>query len=192
MNNEHLKLNRYLLRTVEHIHRVHKNMLTLTLKYRDRLELSEEDCRRLMHNVFNHDRSKFSTEQFQAYVELTEYYRQRKKLGNSDYDYPDGWRDKVDQAVEHHYSVENHHPEMFKPGDLGKWDRDNAIECVCDLQAMSQEFNEGSCRGYWEKVWLPKYRKKSGFYDDYNWAQIEGWMEQTIQCFEIDLSYSGE
>lgn len=184
---EPAKLDFYLTRTVEHIHRVQRNMLTLVTRHRGTLDLTVEDCRELMWNVMNHDRSKFSTGQFDGYIELTEYFRQRKVLGNGDYDYPVGVREHTNAAVANHYAVENHHPEMHPVGTLGKWTRHQAIECACDLQAMAEEYNEGSCRGFWKNVWLPRYRKQSGFFDDYNWQCIQAWMRQVIECFEKDM-----
>ena len=186
MSDTEFKLTNYFKRTLEHIHRVQKNMLSLVTTHRDRLKLSPNECRHLMYNVMNHDRSKFSIQQFAAYIELTEYYRQRKVLGNKDYDYAEGDRVYVDAAINDHYKVENHHPEMFEKGSLGKWGRENAIECACDLQAMAQEFDEGSCRGYWENVWLKKHYTR--FYDDYNWQQIQDWMREAIECLEGDLN----
>lgn len=179
------KLNRYFTRTTEHIHRVQNNMLTLVTRYAGELELSEEDCRAAMENVFKHDRSKFSVKQFRPYVELTEYYHQRKVNGNSSFDYAPGVREQVDAAVQNHYEVENHHPERFIKA-CGKYDKLEAIETVCDLQAMAQEFNEGSCRGYFEKIWKPKQSKH--FYDDFNWAEVVVWMNRTIECFENEIS----
>jgi len=185
------KLDRYFIRTLRHVHRVQNNMLILVTRYRDRLKLTPNECRKLMHNVMNHDRSKFSIEQFEPYIELTEYYHQKKVKGNMDYKYPNGVKGLVDLAIEHHHASENHHPEMFKRGDLGKWDRENAIECVCDLQAMAQEFGDDTCRKYYIDVWYPKYAKNSWFYDDYNWYEIEVWMNEAISCFENEAIFKG-
>jgi hypothetical protein len=132
-----------------------------------------------MYEVLKHDRSKFSPEQFEPYIELTEYYRRRRD--GEDYDYPAGVRAIVDKAVTDHYCRENHHPEKFE-GDLGKYSKLQAFETACDLQAMAQEFNEGTCRKYYEDVWKPRSAKY--FYDDYNWECVKGWMNQAIECFE--------
>ena len=113
----------YINRTVEHIHRVHKNMAYLVTECRDfsfshmgsLFDLgNNEQCRELMHQVFKHDRSKFSSKQFIPYIHLTEYYHQRKMLGNSEYEYPTKKiREFVEDAVNDHYFVENHHPESL-------------------------------------------------------------------------------
>lgn len=174
------KLNRYFNRTIEHIHRVHKNMLLLVTEYSSEMELSEDQSRQAMENILRHDVSKFSVVQFRPYVELTEFYHQRRVL-NETYEYPPGVKAEVDKAVQHHYENENHHPERFGNG-IGKYDKLEAIETACDLQAMAQEFNEGSCRKYFEKVWKPKQSKY--FYDDFNWVEVTHWMNVAITCFE--------
>lgn len=179
----HDKVNFYFVRTVEHIHRVQSNMLSLVTKHYERLALTDEQRREAMFNVMKHDRSKFSTAQFEPYIELTEYYRQKRYV-DKDYEYAPGVRGRVDAAVQNHYQVENHHAEKFASG-LGKYNQLEALEVVCDLQAMAQEFNEGSCRAYYENVWRGQHLQY--FYDDYNWACVEGWMKEAIACFEEDL-----
>lgn len=176
----------YFRRTVEHIHRVQKNALTLVnnFEFRKAVDFNDEDCRELMHRVMAHDRSKFSPEQFDGYVELTEYFRQRKTLGHPGYEYPEGARELADMAWEDHLKVENHHPERVKHDSLQKWDVYQAIECACDLQAMAQEYNEGSGRGFYEKVWKPKQTKLNSFYDDFNWLVVTTTMERAFDCFE--------
>lgn len=175
------QLNRYFTRTVEHIHRVQKNMVTIVTVFREVLELSDDECQHLMWSVMNHDRSKFSKKQFWPYVELTEYYHQRKVLNNPTYDYSSPIiRDAVEEAVLDHYMVENHHPERLQP--LQQMTKLELIEVVCDLQAMAQEFNEGSCRGYFENVWQKKQSKF--FTDDYYWESSKSLMLNVISCFE--------
>ena len=172
------KFNRYFTRTVEHIHRVQKNMVNLVTNHRESLSLSDEDCRLLMFNVMKHDQSKFNETQFLPYIELTEYYHRRKVLGE-DYDYPLGVKELVDIAVDDHYIQENHHLEK---GD--RKSRHDIIEIVCDLQAMAQEFGEGSCRGYWDNVWRKKYIGTTMVPDDFEWFSMLELMEKVVQCFE--------
>ena len=175
---------RYVRRTVEHIHRVQKNMVTVVTDFKEDLKLSDEQCRVLMYNVMKHDRSKFSSNQFKPYVHLTRYYHQRKVLGNTEYQYPtEKIKQQVNIAVQDHYVKENHHPERLAaegPPSTFKWFE--AIETVCDLQAMAQEFNEGSCRKYFEETWKPKQSKH--FHDDFNWSETNILMDKVITCFE--------
>ena len=177
------KFNRYFKRTVEHIHRVQNNAVFLVLKCRNDLELSAEECRAFIYDIMKHDQSKFSEKQFSPYIELTEYYHQKRNV-NPNYDYPVGIRELVDAAVTDHYCSENHHPERFK-GTIGKFSKLMALETVCDLQAMAQEFNEGTCRNYYENVW--KKKQSQFFYDDFNWEEVKHWMEKAVRCFELQV-----
>jgi len=172
------KETRHFNRTLEHIHRVHKNMFTLITKFSSELELDLEDCRRLAHNVLNHDISKFNTIQFEPYIELTEYYHQRKTLGNKGYEYPTKeLKATVKNAIENHYYKENHHAERYD-GDTLPMSELELIEVCCDLQAMAQEFKEGSCRGFYENVWRPKYHVP---------PEVDEFMDKVISCFEKEL-----
>lgn len=179
---EHNKLDYYINRTIEHIQRVQNNMVLLTTKYRKTLDLSQEDTRKLILIALRHDQSKFHQKQFIPYIELTEYYRQRKTLNNKDYKYPtEEIKQEVDQAVNHHYKVELHHPEGYVGDDIQLFTIFNALDTVCDLQAMAQEFNEGTCRNFYETVWKPKHRDK---FEKLQWEGITSIMDKAIQCFE--------
>lgn len=173
---------RYFTRTLEHIHRVQKCMVNLIVNYKDELGVNREECRMLMHNVTAHDQSKFSEEQFEPYIELTEFYHQKKVLKNEDYDYPEGMKEKVDKAVDAHYYSENHHPERIKHDLQFNFGMLEAIETVCDLQAMAQEFNEGTCRKFFEEIWVPKHAnhwlspEQAGYAMEY--------MDRVIKCVE--------
>lgn len=194
MRTEADKLNNYFNRTVEHIHRVHKNMLFVVTKCDDfkfssageLFSLGDiETKRQLMYAVFKHDRSKFSHRQFLPYVELTEFYHQRKVLGNKDYFYPTSTLvDQIDTAVADHYLQENHHPERAQ-GQAFKMPYTELVEVCCDLQAMAQEFNEGSCRGYFENVWCKK--QSMHFSDDFDWEITKDFMSGIIRLFEQQL-----
>jgi len=187
------KIDRYFTRTLEHIQRVQNNTLYLVINHKgfsfsaanEKFVLDEETCRELMYNVTKHDQSKFSTIQFKPYIESTEYYHQRNNLNNKDYDYPNSQvKFDVDMAVANHYNMENHHPEKYK-GLAKKMSFVELVETVCDLQAMAQEFNEGSCRGYFENVW--KKKQSENFYDDWDWEVVKEFMNQIINLFEKDI-----
>lgn len=174
MNKKELK---YFERTIKHIHRVQDNMFTLILKHYEELNLRAGDCRILAYNVLNHDRSKFSRKQFGAYIELNDYYR-IKRSTNPNHQYPsEDIKKAVSVAVSDHYEQENHHAESnaFNADYMSCFD---LIEVCCDLQAMAQEFNEGSCRGFWEEKWIPKYKVNE---------QSISLMDRVISCFEKDL-----
>lgn len=169
----------YHQRTIEHIHRVHNNMVILVVNFSKELALKMNDRRKLMHQVLNHDRSKYSIDQFIPYIALTKFYYERKKLGNKDYKYPHGMAERVDLAVDHHYVNENHHPERLA-GQFSMTKLE-AIETACDLQAMSDEFGEGSFRDFYDNVWKPK---QGGNFISDNFLEVTGWMEKCLQCFE--------
>lgn len=178
MSNEEEKLNRYFNRTLEHIHRVQKNMFLLITKYGEDLELSIDKKQTLALNVLRHDRSKFNSIQMIPYIELTEYYHQRKKLGNKSYEYPTPQiRKDVERAVENHYKCENHHAEKHK-GIAALMADNEIVEMICDLQAMAQEFNEGSCRGFFKNVWCNKYDVSN---------RVLALADLVITCFEKEL-----
>lgn len=137
-----------------------------------------------MFNVMKHDQSKFNEVQFLPYVELTEYYHQRKNLKNKEYEYPSPLiKTAVDAAVLDHYNQENHHVEK---GDFKS--KLEVIEIVCDLQAMAQEFDEGTCRGYFENIWKKKYQQK--IICDYEYFSLVDTMNLVIKCFEKDTNES--
>jgi hypothetical protein len=174
----------FIERTIEHIHRVHKNMVLLVTKYPAFLFLSGEDIRQLMGQILRHDKSKFSDIQYLPYVELTEFYRQRKNLNNKEYQYPSAEiEEQVNNAIEHHYFKENHHIE----NQNFVWGKFEALECACDLQAMAQEFNEGTARKYFEEKWMPKAKLLFGPFSE-KFAEISFWISQAIRCFEMELA----
>ena len=179
------KLNRYFKRTMEHIHRVHNNMVYLVTECADTLKLNQEDCRQCIWNVINHDRSKFNETQFLPYIELTEYYHQRKTLRNKKYEYPtEEIKKAVDEAVQDHYARENHHPEKYKNNNHS-FTKLECIEIICDLQAMAQEFKEGSCRKFFEEIWRPKHTNFQT--DDCIYWESLALMRIVIKCFERNI-----
>jgi hypothetical protein len=181
---------RFIYRTVKHIHRVQKNMVTLITKYDEDLGLTEEDCTELIRAVMKHDLSKFSPEQMNAYIELTDYYYRKKELGVKDHQYPNQEvKDRVNLAVIRHYAEENHHPNRLSMTSIHTeykgWTKLHSIECACDLQAMAQEFNEGSFRKYFFEKWQ---KDNSVFFpDDYRWSQVCSEIEKCLFCFEEEI-----
>jgi len=177
------KEKRYFTRTFEHINRVQQNMLHLITTWDKVLDLDLEDCRILAHNVRKHDQSKFSDEQFLPYIELTEYYHQKKTSTNKEYKYPEGVQPLVAIAVQDHYEKENHHAERVG-GNIAEFTRHEAIEVVCDLQAMAQEFGEGDCSKFFEEAWVPKYKETSNPTGEYYKRRVT-FMRKVIECFKI-------
>jgi len=151
-------------------------MLYLVTNHLNPLELSMDDATNLMHNVMNHDRSKFSINQFKPYVEITEYHYQ--KAQGTEHKYTDDIQKIVDKAINEHYLVENHHPQRLE-NSLSTMNKYELIEVICDLQAMANEFNKDSCRDYFIQTWVVKHKK---YFKDFNTVYM--FMIKVIECFE--------
>ncbi|MDT8448238.1 MAG: DUF5662 family protein [bacterium] len=128
-------------RTRLHIRRVHLALVTL------------EGFRGLEHAAlhrrgFDHDASKFEPEEQDAYIWLTEHHRQRGQ-GNP-YLYPSGIEPQVQEAILHHYSVNDHHPEFYAhPQEMPEL---ALVEMVCDWTAMAQEVNRTNSARVWAEA----------------------------------------
>lgn len=175
---------RFINRTMGHIHRVQNNIVTLVTKYSYELDLTDDNIRFLMFLCCNHDRSKFSRGQWDGYVALTEYFHQRKVLGNKDYEYPDSYiKAKAEYAITNHYKSETHHPEGLVPPVDG-WTICEALECASDLCAMAEEFGEeGSGYKYYNHTWK---EKSEPYFTPANFMEVRDWMTKAFQCFEIE------
>ena len=172
----------FIKRTISHIHAVQKNAEFLIVNFADFLQLDKEECRRFLWNVMMHDQSKFSAPQFDAYVELTDFFR--KKEYNKTHEYPsEKIRNDVNLAIQNHYEVENHHPEKYK-GLWGKFEKIEAYEMACDLQARATELGQKNCREYYEKTWLKKHMYDVP--DDANWEVVKGCMDRAIKCLKTN------
>lgn len=169
------KYNHYVSRTMAHIRNVQIYAAFIVVHCSGELKLSIDECAKLMYNVARHDATKFSKEQFDAYADFTWH----KKTGVP---LTDNQQKAFELAWQNHYQNETHHPERLK-GNAIKMSNVEVIEIVCDLQSMADEFGEGSCRSYYENIWLKNQSKN--FYDDYNWfEQIQRLMDKTISCLE--------
>lgn len=67
-------------------------------------------------------------------------------------------RDKLDMAISHHASTNDHHPEHWAGlGGIEKMPDDCVAEMVCDWRARSQEFGTG-LRDWIKNVAMDKYK----------------------------------
>ena len=165
----------YFTRTLEHIHRVHNNMLYLITECHKELDLTTDHRRMLMAQVLPHDISKFNSKQFQPYIDFSWSKKTGTKLDVKT-------QTKFDIAWKDHYTIENHHPE--------KDDNDTVyvphiIEIACDLQAMSQEFGEGTYKKYLEETWLNE--NKQYFLED-DFIYVTNQLYFILSLFEKQLS----
>jgi hypothetical protein len=133
------------VRTNAHIKRVQNN-LSFLIKHFPQFE--DE----LNEKAKTHDESKFSDKELIPYIYLTWGYKCR---GNGiKYNYPNGMGQKIDEAIQHHYDNNSHHPEFFP--DIKMMQHEDLIEMVCDSHAMSQEFG-GDTLEYIEKYQFKQF-----------------------------------
>jgi hypothetical protein len=147
-------------RTQDHIKRVSDNLHKI-------MKLNRFDNIDLARRAVLHDSLKYSGEEFMPYVYGTEMYR--CKNNNLHFEYPEGMKDKFDEASLHHILNSPHHPEYHNPSDVkinkddrdkssgfidaSKMDTNSIIEMVCDWTAMAQERDEdgGSAKSWADK-----------------------------------------
>ena len=92
---------------------------------------------KLIEESNKHDESKWSKEEYFAYVWLTSVY-------NLDYEYPSKELEEyVNETWKNHYKVNKHHPEYYisKYNDISKMTVLDLAHMVADWASMSQEFN---------------------------------------------------
>lgn len=114
--------------------------------------VSEEELdlaiRSIANEIVDHDKSKFSDEEFYAYRK--KYYPtagESKKL-ETDEVYADLVEQEYQKAWKHHFTTNDHHPKYWKVIN-GEFDKSNTptdmslgaiIHMICDWQAMSYKF----------------------------------------------------
>lgn len=132
----------YERRTTEHIERVRKNLHAIA----DATDYADE----LRQRAAVHDASKFSDAERLPYIWLSEYHRCRR--AEEPFAYPEGMKERVSAAIQHHVTNNRHHAEFH--ADPNHMTDADLIEMVCDWTAMAQEFgeNDGSTRVYAERT----------------------------------------
>lgn len=104
----------------------------------------------------NHDRSKFSPEEFQSFVSQT------VKLKNLTYG-SDEYRANLEEirpAIEHHYKHNRHHPKHFTNGIRGM-NLVDIVEMFCDWHASTLRQKDGDVQ-----KGIEIDQKRFGFSDD--------------------------
>ena len=132
----------YERRTREHIDRVGRCLLTV--------EQVTDYAGQLTERAKLHDVSKFDSVERVPYIWLTEFYR--CKRDGETFIFPDGMKQRVREAIDHHMANNRHHPEFH--ADPNHMTDVDLIEMVCDWTAMAQEFEQcgGSARGWADKT----------------------------------------
>ena len=167
----------FLDRTVGHIHRVQLWMLRIAVE--NPFKMPTDQRIELVYNATNHDHSKFSKKQAIPYLRFSASRRDNVQLDEEEQ------RD-IDVAYDHHIHTENHHPhyDLFKSSFL------EAIEIACDLQAMADEFGQGSGRVFFQEKW--KKNNSKYYYDDHNYYTTCDIIERCFDFFDGYLVTSSQ
>lgn len=159
----------FIERTLEHIAWVQNCAILLHNADEDILDFSE--WRRLKCRVLVHDHTKFDADILPAYSKYFYCIDNASKITSL-------LQAQFDMAWELHYTREKHHPEYFlRDGLTTEEIRIAAVECACDLQAMSCEFKQGSCREYWQTKWIPNHIRQCD-------TEVVAIMERAIKAFD--------
>jgi hypothetical protein len=89
-----------------------------------------------------HDNSKFSPEEFEAYEEA---FPGLQKYAYGTEEFKAELR-KIEPAIQHHYRVNDHHPEFHTDGIIGM-NLIQVIEMVCDWMAAAKRSQTGVLKG---------------------------------------------
>jgi cytidylate kinase len=122
----------------EHIQNVRNSYNDRKSKIQLVLGLSEGDMQELENRIKNHDNSKWSNDEFDAYRRHFHSVSDKEKE-DSEEDFKKAWK--------HHYTVNDHHPEYWKNTDMPNI---AIAELICDWEAMSRKFG-GNPLEYFEK-----------------------------------------
>ena len=93
----------------------------------------------LIKRAVEHDYSKFSPEEFDAFEEATPNL---KNLVYGSEEYRASLR-KIKPAIQHHYQVNRHHPEYFGEAGINGMTLIDLLEMVCDWIAATQRVKDG-------------------------------------------------
>lgn len=99
-------------------------------------------------NIKNHDSSKFGEEEFDAY--RLRWYPTISEANNQDEEYRTIVEERYNDAWEHHYTNNRHHPKYWinkETGVTNDMELDAIIEMICDWESFSLINNSDT------KVW---------------------------------------
>lgn len=114
----------YLRQHIDHLNSVLEGMMALAVE--------------MIRRAFNHDDSKMSDEELQAFVDS--FGAQHSTSFGSDA-YQDSLR-SLGQALAHHYRNNRHHPEHFD-GGVNDMNLVDVAEMVCDWVAATKRHDDG-------------------------------------------------
>jgi len=94
----------------------------------------------LNYRAETHDQSKLESSEFQSIVKYTPLLKQTT-YGSDEYRQ---LLKKMKPAIDHHYSVNKHHPEHFHEEGINGMNLVDLIEMVCDWKAATLRHNDGN------------------------------------------------
>lgn len=135
MSELEMKEQEYMNYIEEHI----ANVKTVFQKYGDRLSQELHINKfELERNIYKHDMSKFSDDEFNAYRNY--YYPCTDEKVN---------KEEFNKAWEHHYRNNPHHPQYWEIDDnIQDMPNIYIAEMLCDWEAMSMKFNSNTYEYY--------------------------------------------
>jgi hypothetical protein len=148
-----------------------RNVCDVFLKIIEHTDVDILEHNELYYNICNHDSNKFSEEEMNPYIIFSWKMKNKERLTDEE-------QKEFDKAWEHHYTNETHHPERHQ-GD-GIFSKIECVEIFCDLQAMSIEFNEGSCRRFFDNRWLDNLK----YYKESERDKVESYIRNLITIWE--------
>jgi len=106
----------------------------LVQKYAKKIAVAFPELKQVVSQAKNHDKSKMSNPEFDAYVEITWYYKQKSQGIDVEYD------SNLNDATFHHVKHNSHHPEYHDPKATSKVintkDRDKPSGVIVDASSM--------------------------------------------------------
>ena len=97
--------------------------------------------RYLMVRAHDHDLSKLQEPELSVFNEFTPKLK-TSTYGSAEYN---GFRVAMGEALDHHYKVNDHHPEHFKYG-IADMDLLQVTEMLCDWKAATERHDDGDLR----------------------------------------------
>lgn len=135
-------MNESLIETVEKLlHQRDKVMNDVVVRIRRIQLLVHQFANQVMKKVIFHDKSKFESPEFDYFVRATS---QLKRLKYGSEEYKKSLSD-IKPALDHHYSVNNHHPEYFKNG-VNDMSLLQIVEMLADWKAATERHNDGNLK----------------------------------------------
>lgn len=136
--------NYFINRTKDHIHRVQENLKRIYFVYPDILD---KDI--IKNKIKDHDNSKFSNEEYEGYVYISDKHRKDSNFELTDYK-----SEMMKNAWDHHKSNNRHHPEFHN--NISDMTKEDLCEMVADWAAMSQELHDNLLD--WVNKQINKYK----------------------------------